>query len=127
MSSKPQVLACLICDAVHIDPGTGKHTILGVFSNIRARQFPVTHPHMAVFLMLTDVAVGEHRLRILMGIDPANAQPLAELKFASQNAGHRIELAGGFRNVAFPEPGNYAIVIELDNEPLLVTNIGVSQ
>ena len=26
-----------MCDAVHIDPATGKHTILGVFSNIKGR------------------------------------------------------------------------------------------
>jgi hypothetical protein len=44
VNSKPQLLAWLLCDAVHIDPGTGKHTILGVFSNIMAKRFPVVHP-----------------------------------------------------------------------------------
>src|SRR5690606_726824 len=64
MHSKPQILCWLTCDGVHIDPGTGKHTILGVFSNIRARNFPVTHPFMVWFLTLSDVPAGDHRIRI---------------------------------------------------------------
>ncbi|MDF3058414.1 MAG: hypothetical protein K0R17_2629 [Rariglobus sp.] len=44
MQSTPQVLAWLTCDGVHVDPGTGKHTILGVFSNIRGRSFPSSIP-----------------------------------------------------------------------------------
>jgi hypothetical protein len=41
VQSKPQLLAWLTCDGVHIDPSSGKHTILGIFSNIQARHFPV--------------------------------------------------------------------------------------
>ena len=70
MQSKPQLLAWLTCDGVHIDPGSGKHTILGIFSNIQARQFPVTHPFMVWFLTITDCTPGQHKLRISMGLDP---------------------------------------------------------
>ena len=42
---------------VHVDPGTGKHTILGVFSAIRGRQFPLTHPFMIWFLTLTGTTI----------------------------------------------------------------------
>src|ERR1035438_878520 len=69
VNSKPQLLAWLLCDAVHIDPGSGKHTILGVFSNIMAKRFPVVHPHMVWFLTLTDVAAGPHVMRISIGLD----------------------------------------------------------
>ena len=50
MHSKPQLLAWLTCDGVHIDPATGKHTVLGVFSNIHSDQFPLIHPLMFWFL-----------------------------------------------------------------------------
>jgi hypothetical protein len=126
MSSKPQVLAWLTCDAVHIDPATGKHTILGVFSNIRARQFPVTHPHMVWFLTLCDVAPGEHKIRLSMGLDAGHPQQLLERPFQSQNPLQRINLINEIRNLTFPEAGDYSIVIEVDDEPLLVTSIGVS-
>jgi hypothetical protein len=103
MQSKPQLLAWLTCDGVHIDPGSGKHTILGIFSNIQARDFPVTHPFMIWFLTLTDCAPGEHRLRIAMGLDATNPQPLLERTFASDS-----------------------LLREIDDEPLLATGLTVS-
>ncbi len=124
--SKPQLLAWLTCDGVHIDPGSGKHTILGIFSNIQARQFPVTHPFMIWFLTITDCAPGEHKLRISMGLDDANPQPLLERPFQSQSPLHRINLINEIRNLSFPQPGEYNLLIEIDDEPLLATNMTVS-
>jgi hypothetical protein len=69
MNTKPQVLCWLMCDGVHIDPATGKHTLLGVFSAIRGRQFPLTHPFMIWFLTLSDVPAGKHKIRISLGLD----------------------------------------------------------
>ena len=126
MQSKPQVLAWLTCDAVHVDPATGKHTLLGVFSNIRARQFPVTHPHMVWFLTLSDVPAGEHKIRILMGLDATNPQPLIERPFQSAGPLQRINLINEIRNLSFPAAGDYSIIIEVDDELLLATSIGVS-
>jgi hypothetical protein len=116
----------MICDGVHIDPGSGKHTILGVFSNIKAMRFPVTHPFMVWFMTLTDCSPGGHRLRISMGLDPTSPTPLIERPFESQSPLHRINLINEIRNLTFPQPGDYAILIEIDDEPLLATNLGVS-
>lgn len=126
MHSKPQLLAWLTCDAVHIDPGTGKHTILGVFSNINARQFPVTHPFMVWFLTLTDCAPGPHKMRLSMGLDPTRMQVLIDRPFESHSPLHRINLINEIRNLSFPAPGDYSILIEVDEEPLLATNMTVS-
>jgi hypothetical protein len=126
VQSKPQLLAWLTCDAVHIDPGSGKHTILGVFSNIQARQFPVTHPFMIWFLTITDCAPGPHKLKISMGLEPTRMQPLLERPFESQSPLHRINLINEIRNLSFPAPGDYALLIEIDDEPLLATNIAVT-
>lgn len=127
VSSKPQLLAWLLCDAVHIDPGTGKHTILGVFSNIMSKHFPVVHPHMVWFLALTDVSAGAHKMKISMGMDPAVPHPLIERPFESQGPLVRINLINEIRNLSFPAPGEYTIVIEIDDEPLLVTSLAVAQ
>ena len=115
-----------MCDGVHIDPSSGKHTILGVFSNIRARQFPVVHPFMIWFLTLSDVAPGEHKIRISFGLDPANANAIIDRKFESQSPVQRINLINEIRNLSFDRPGDYSIIIEVDEEPLLATNITVS-
>ncbi len=126
MHSKPQLLAWLTCDGVHIDPGSGKHTILGIFSNIQARDFPVTHPFMIWFLTLTDCSVGEHKLRISMGLDDATPTPLLERPFESQSPLHRLNLINEIRNLSFPRPGEYSLLIEVDDEPLLATSLTVS-
>ncbi len=127
MHSKPQLLAWLPCDGVHIDPATGKHTVLGVFSNIKARSFPVVHPFMIWFITLTDVSPGEHRIRISMGLDPTNPAELINRPFESQSPLHRINLVNEIRNLTFTQPGDYSILIEIDDEPLLATNLTVSE
>ena len=125
MTSKPQILAWLTCDGVHIDPATGKHTILGIFSNIRGRQFPLTHPHMIWFLTISDVPTGKHKLRISYGLDVTNPRPIIEREFESPSPLQRINLINEIRNLTFETPGDYSIIIEIDDDPLLVTNINV--
>ena len=126
MQSKPQLLAWLTCDGVHIDPGSGKHTILGVFSNINARHFPVTHPFMVWFLTLTDCSPGQHQMRLSMGLGPTQMQVLLDRPFESQSPLHRINLINEIRNLTFSEAGDYSILVEVDEEPLLATNLTVS-
>ena len=126
MNAKPQVLVWITCDGVHIDPGTGKHTILGVFSNIRARQFPVVHPFMIWFLTVSDVPAGQHKIRISLGMDPTNMSPLIDRTFESQSPLQRINLINEIRNLSFQQPGDYSILIEVNEELLLATSLTVS-
>lgn len=49
----PMVLAMMICDAIYQDPATHKCTILGTFSTINARRFPVVHRQLAVHVAMT--------------------------------------------------------------------------
>jgi len=126
MQSKPQLLCWLTCDGVHLDPGSGKHTILGVFSNIKGHKFPVTHQFMVWFMTLTDCSTGEHKMRISMGLDPTQVQPLIERPFESQSPLHRINLINEIRNLTFPQPGDYHLLIEIDDEPILATNLTVT-
>lgn len=126
MQSKPQLLAWVTCDAVHIDPGSGKHTLLGVFTNISSSQFPLVHPFMVWFLTITDCSPGEHKIRLSMGLDPTAMAVLMERPFLSESPLHRINLLNEFRNLTFPQPGDYSILVEIDDEPLLSTNITVT-
>ena len=50
----PFALSMIICDAVHIDPGTGKAFILGCFGSIGAVAFPAMHASLTVFAEATD-------------------------------------------------------------------------
>ena len=124
--SKPQLLAWLTCDGVHIDPGSGKHTILGVFSNIHGHQFPLIHPFMIWFLSLTDCAPGEHTLKISIAFNDSPPQPLLGRPFQAHSPLDRLNLINEIRNLPFPAPGEYSLMIEIDDEPLLSTNIVVT-
>ncbi|MBA4138376.1 MAG: hypothetical protein C0518_13790 [Opitutus sp.] len=126
MQSKPQLLVWLMCDGVHIDPATGKHTLLGVFSNIKGREFPVVHRYMVWFMTLTDVSAGKHRVKISMGLEPTAMSELIVREFESQSPLHRINLINELGNLTFPQPGEYSILIEVDEEPILATSISVS-
>ena len=124
--ARPQILCWQICDAVHIDPATGKHYLLGCFSNIRARQFPAQHPRMVWFLTLANVHAGRHHLRILFGPDVERAEVIVEREFEAESPLHKINLVNEMLHTPLPQPGAYAVVIEVDDEPILVTNLGVS-
>jgi hypothetical protein len=126
VQSKPQLLVWLTCDAVHIDPASGKHTILGVFSNIKARGFPVVHPHMVWFMTLTDVQPGMHQIKISLSLDPTKPAELIQREFESQSPLHRINLINELHNLRFDHPGDYSILIEVDDEPILATSLTVS-
>jgi len=121
--SKPQLLTWLTCDAVHIDAASGKHTLLGAFCSIKAHHYPVTHPHMVWFLTITDCAPGNHHMRISMGLEPTKMQTLLERPFESQSPLHRINLINEIRNLTFPQPGEYSLLVEIDEEPLLATSL----
>ncbi len=126
MQAKPQLLAWVTCDGVHIDPGSGKHTLLGIFSNIKARAFPFVHPHMIWFLTLSDVSPGMHVIRICLSLDPTQPLELLKREFESKSPLHRINLINELNNLQFDQPGDYSILIEVDDEPLLATNLTVS-
>lgn len=81
---------------------------------------------MVWFLTLGDVTAGHHRLRILFGPDVTTATPIVDREFESQSPLHKINLINEIRNIPLEQEGNYAIVIEVDNAPILVTNLGVS-
>ena len=61
-----------------------------------------------------------------MGLDATNPKPLIDKTFESQGPLDRINLISEIRNLVFPNPGDYSILIEIDDEPLLATNITVS-
>ena len=79
-----------------------------------------------LFRSLTDCAPGTHKMRLSMGLDPTRMQALIDRPFESASPLHRINLINEIRNLTFPAPGDYSILVEVDEEPLLATNLTVS-
>jgi len=110
VQSKPQLLAWLTCDGVHIDPAR-KHTILGIFSNIQARQFPVTHPFIDLVPHDYRLLVRSAQVEDLDGLGPTRMQQLPRTPVRVAEPLHRINLINEIRNLSFPAPGDYALLV----------------
>jgi len=116
---EPVVLAMIVCDAIHQDPATKKCTLLGTFSTISGRRFPVAHPQLAVHVALTD-GRGKVKIRLtLVGTDEAQ-QPLFSGEGMIEFADPRVVAELNFRlvNVTFPAPGEYRFQV-FANDALL--------
>lgn len=124
--SPVQLLAFITCDGIHIDPLSGKHTILGVFSTLHAERFPVVHPRMIWFLTIMDASVGPHRLKITLGLPTEEPRTVVEREFDSKSPAQRINLINDIQNLRFKAPGDYTVVVEIDDEQLLVTSFPVT-
>src|SRR3989338_11527853 len=59
----PKTNAMLICDYVITEQGTNKKSLIGIFENITAPQFPMTHYSLSVYVKLTD-AQGDYQFRL---------------------------------------------------------------
>lgn len=81
---------------------------------------------MVWFLTITDVQPGKHTIKMSMGLDPINPTVLLNREFESTSPLHRINLINELRNLQFEQPGDYSILIEVDDEPLLATNLTVN-
>ena len=127
MPARPQLITWITCDSVHIDPATGKHYIMGCFSNLRARTFPATHPRMVWCMTLTDLKPGKHQLRLSYGQDMESIKKIVERPFEARNPLDKVNLINELRNLRFETAGTYQILIEVDDDPILVTSLTVSE
>jgi hypothetical protein len=125
LSAKPQLLAWLTCDSIYIDPVTGKQSLLGIFSKIKARQFPFAHPKMIWFISITDCKAGDHILNISMGLPMEEQRQILSREFKSESPVQRINLINEIHNLKFSEAGNYSVHIEVDNETILAMTFPV--
>lgn len=122
----PVVLAMVICDAIHQDPATRKCTLLGTFSTIRARQFPVRHPQLAVHIALTD-GHGRTRIRLMVVSADDSHEPLfkGEGNIDFNDPRMVAELNFTIGNLTFPAPGEYRLQVYGNDELLMERRLDV--
>ena len=127
INTKCRVNTFLTCDAVHIDPATGKHSILGIFSSLRAKEFPVRHPKMVWFLSLSELTKGKHHLKMSIS-DPTGeleTRVIIDRHFDAPDPLAKVNLVNDIRRLEFFEAKNYSIVIEVDDEIVFVDSFFV--
>ncbi len=106
----PDVLSLLVCDQIITDRLTGKQSLIGMFSTIHAWRFPIIHPHLCVYVALTD---GRGKTPLTIRIVDANesrppvVQGSGTVEFKNPRAVANLALQ--FQGLRFEEPGEYRI------------------
>lgn len=128
----PRVEAVVICDAVHRDPGTGKHTLLGTFSAAGGPEFPVVVGQLAVFVVLSGI-----RSKIAVSLQIVRLHPedggetevfrINEIEIQSPSPRDTVEWTTNATGLAFPEPGEYRIRIVHDGESIADKRVSLIQ
>jgi len=124
MSEKPpspEIKAFLVCDQILHDANTNKRSLIGIFHDLAATQFPATHPSLWIYANLTD-AHGRYAFEFRFVDVGRNtvlgsaAPPPLDIPDPRQTA----EFSAQLRNVPIPQPGTYEFHL-IANGNLLAT------
>ena len=123
----PTGLAIVVCDQIIEDKLTNKKSIIGIFNQIAAGQFPCRHPRMAVFVSLTEGrGTSNARLRIAHDETSAVVAELnGQIQFPDIHA--VVELNFDMVGLTFPKPGLYSIEFYCDDALILERRFHVIQ
>jgi hypothetical protein len=127
ISTRCRVNSFITCDGVHIDPTSNKHTLLGIFSSLRGKQFPIVHPKMTWFLSLSELRKGQHNLKMYIS-DPTGEledKLVIDRDFNAPDPLHKVNLINDIHRLKFVKAKAYSIVIEIDDEIIFVDKFPV--
>ncbi len=127
--NEPKLITLALCDQVITDEN-GKHSLIGIFGDIFATQFPAVHGHMVVFLMFLNNGVQKSSKLDIQILDD-NSNPLNSrirdhiISFDKDKVGTFGIF--NFNNILFTKEGKYIIKVDLDGKnigklPLNVMN-----
>ena len=114
----PVLLAILICDTVIDDKVTSKKSLIGIFNQVSAHEFPVRVQTLHLFVSLTDgrgEVQGQVRV-VRSDTDEALADMGGPIEFPHPRA--VVEIDFGLHNLLFPEPGEYGFQFLCNGELL---------
>jgi hypothetical protein len=112
----------LTADYAYREP-SGKLSIIGIFTNINAPQFPTTHPYMCVVIVLKPES-GEYgdtrKLRVQLVDEDGNelGQVTGDISIPATQGGQRpeIPIVLNFLTTVFPRAGTYEFRLYVDKE-----------
>jgi len=123
----PYVIAMVTCDSIYVDPTTGKKSLLGVFSAVCARSFPVRIGQLCLYVAMTDGrGVTPFTIRLVDGEEERDPifQMQGEIIFTDPRM--VAELITGMVNIEFPEAGEYRLQFLACNTLLMERRIVIA-
>jgi len=124
----PKVNSFLLCDYIIQEHRTGKKSLIGIFHNIVAGQFPFAHPSLFIYANLSD-AEGTYDFEIKL-LDLNSQSLIGEGKIPQIEIADRlkpVEIAMNIRQLVFPRPGKYEFELFANTELVETRDLWVTQ
>jgi len=125
-SLKPSVHFSIVCDDIRQELG-GKVSLMGLFENIYAAQFPAFHPRMAI---ITEWTEGKGEFEVMMRISSPDKKTVLRETVSKMGLGNpsiRHRDVSVHLNIEFRTPGTYWIEHYLDGEMVYSMPLNIVQ
>ena len=123
----PALNAMLICDQAIREEGTGKVSLIGIFENINARQFPLRLGFLCVYAKLTD-AEGQYDIRLeLVRLENLLAIGQGQLMITVEDRMAPVEIIFQLSGLVFAEPGRYEFRLYANEKSVGIKSFTVVQ
>jgi len=124
----PTVLAILICEKIITEANTQNKTLVNVFNNIDARDFPTAFGPLSLFIRLAD-AEGDYVLKLaitrLESEETISAPELPIVTIPSRLSIHELNIK--IPGIGFKEPGTYEFQLYANNVWIARTTLTVAR
>jgi hypothetical protein len=108
------VNSIIVCDTMIRDVETGKRSLIGIFTRLRARSFPVAHASLCVYTRVID-AQGDYDFRLaLVRSDTMEFIGEGNIHVAIPDRLQYHEIGFRLAGMVFPEPGRYEFRLYAD-------------
>jgi hypothetical protein len=116
MVPRPVALGLMLCEKVIVEEGTKSVSLIGTFSKVRGRTFPLTTIPFCVVATLTG-AQGEGT--VSLNVTDLRTNEEKPVRTERMDFAHRfaeLRIAWRLPRFVFPEPGDYVFTLMVDDE-----------
>lgn len=106
----PYLLAFIVCDAIYIDPSTGKRSLLGIISAFQANDFPAIVPQMVIYASFSD-GRGKIPIKLKLTTVDEESEPLfqGDIEVECNDPRTVYDMVLAVQNIKFPAAGEYRL------------------
>jgi hypothetical protein len=116
MPRMPEVKSFLVADTVLQEKGTNKWSVIGIFDQVVAAQFPTTRAGVGLYIKLAD-AEGRYKLRIeFRDSEDKCLTYLDGIEIATQGAVATLDLGVQTHNLQIPKAGRYHFMLYINGD-----------
>ncbi|HXK36949.1 MAG TPA: hypothetical protein VJ553_05190 [Candidatus Paceibacterota bacterium] len=106
----------VICERAFTAAGTNNLSLINIFTQINANQFPFVHPQFAVVVNFDTTETGAHTLRIRVTGPDRNQVAQSDLPVTTH--ANNWQVIANYEHFTFAAPGTYTFAVEMEGVAL---------